>query len=139
MSINSKEELEEERRLFYVVVTRAKARLWVTYANTRYRFGQLVQNEPSRFIDELPDQYLDRSFAGGGARNQGSGWGNGGRSAYDRMHGGSGGYGSSSAKDAEKMYGPPPSKKPAVPSYVTPKPASIQSGGTYAQRGFRAQ
>jgi DNA helicase-2/ATP-dependent DNA helicase PcrA len=124
MSINSKEELEEERRLFYVVVTRAKARLWVTYANTRYRFGQLVQNEPSRFIDELPDEYLDRSFAGGGARNQtGGGWGSGGRSAYDRMSGG--GYGGgNSAKDAEKMYGPPPSKKPAVPSYAPAKPVA---------------
>lgn len=125
MSINSKEELEEERRLFYVVVTRAKARLWVTYANTRYRFGQLVQNEPSRFIDELPDQYMDRSFAGGGARNQGSGWGSGGGSAYDRMHRGGGGWGSgNAARDAEKQYGPPPSKKPAVPQYVTPKPAA---------------
>ncbi|MGN6416812.1 MAG: ATP-dependent helicase [Pseudobacter sp.] len=125
MSINSKEELEEERRLFYVVVTRAKARLWVTYANTRYRFGQLVQNEPSRFIDELPDEFLDRSFAGGGARNQtsGGGWGSGGRSAYDRMHGGGGGYGNS-AKDAEKLYGPPPTKKPAVPSYAPAKPVA---------------
>ncbi|NML19923.1 UvrD-helicase domain-containing protein [Pseudoflavitalea sp. G-6-1-2] len=127
MSINTKEELEEERRLFYVVVTRAKQRLWVTYANTRYRFGQLVQNEPSRFIDELPDQYIDRSFAGGGVRNQGgngSQWGSG-RSAYDRMHGGSGGgsgWGGNSARDAEKQYGPPPSKKAATPSYVQPKP-----------------
>ncbi|MGC4234897.1 MAG: 3'-5' exonuclease, partial [Niabella sp.] len=59
MSINTREELEEERRLFYVVVTRAKKKLWITYANTRYKFGQLVQNEPSRFIDELPEQYLD--------------------------------------------------------------------------------
>ena len=49
-SINTREELEEERRLFYVVITRAKKRLWITYANTRYRFGSLVQNEPSRFI-----------------------------------------------------------------------------------------
>ncbi|MES1160347.1 MAG: UvrD-helicase domain-containing protein, partial [Bacteroidota bacterium] len=46
MSINTREELEEERRLFYVVITRAKQRLWITYANTRYRFGSLVQNEP---------------------------------------------------------------------------------------------
>ena len=53
MSINTREELEEERRLFYVVITRAKTRLWITYANTRYKFGSLVQNEPSRFIDEL--------------------------------------------------------------------------------------
>src|SRR3984893_17622543 len=60
MSINTREELEEERRLFYVGITRAKLRLWISYANTRYRFGSVVQNEPSRFIDELPERYLDR-------------------------------------------------------------------------------
>jgi DNA helicase-2/ATP-dependent DNA helicase PcrA len=69
MSINTKEELEEERRLFYVAVTRAKKKLYLTYANTRYRFGNLTQNEPSRFIDELPEKYLDRAFAGGNMRN----------------------------------------------------------------------
>ncbi|MEO7800648.1 MAG: UvrD-helicase domain-containing protein [Ginsengibacter sp.] len=69
MSINTREELEEERRLFYVAVTRAKARLWLTYANTRYRFGNLSQNDPSRFIDELPEERLDRTFAGGNMRN----------------------------------------------------------------------
>jgi DNA helicase-2/ATP-dependent DNA helicase PcrA len=66
MSLNTREELEEERRLFYVVITRAKTRLWITYASTRYKFGSLVQNDPSRFIDELPEKYLDRSFAGAG-------------------------------------------------------------------------
>ncbi len=69
MSINTREELEEERRLFYVAVTRAKQKLWLTYANSRYRFGNLTQNEPSRFIDELPEERLDRSFAGGNMRN----------------------------------------------------------------------
>ncbi|MEO9020856.1 MAG: 3'-5' exonuclease, partial [Ginsengibacter sp.] len=69
MAINTREELEEERRLFYVAITRAKARLWLTYANTRYRFGNLTQNEPSRFIDELPGEQLDKSFAGGNMRN----------------------------------------------------------------------
>lgn len=69
MAINTKEELEEERRLFYVAVTRAKHKLYLTYANTRYRFGNLMQNEPSRFIDELPEKYLDRAFAGGNMRN----------------------------------------------------------------------
>jgi DNA helicase II / ATP-dependent DNA helicase PcrA len=118
MAINTREELEEERRLFYVVITRAKQRLWITYANTRYRFGSLVQNEPSRFIDELPEKFLDRSFAGGGARNQGlNNWSGG--NAFDRMHGGNWG---SSAGEAEKRYGPPPSKKPATPSYVAPRP-----------------
>jgi DNA helicase-2/ATP-dependent DNA helicase PcrA len=87
MSINTREELEEERRLFYVVVTRAKHKLWVTYANTRYKFGQLVQNEPSRFIDEIPKEYLDKSFAGGGVRNQTGAfdsWAN--QSAFGRMN-----------------------------------------------------
>ncbi|HUS00204.1 MAG TPA: UvrD-helicase domain-containing protein [Chitinophagaceae bacterium] len=69
MSINTREELEEERRLFYVAVTRAKAKLYLTYANNRYRFGNLTQNEPSRFIDELPEKYLDRSYAAGNMRN----------------------------------------------------------------------
>ncbi len=113
MSINTREELEEERRLFYVVITRAKQRLWITYANTRYKFGSLVQNEPSRFIDELPEQHLDRSFAGLSTRNQ-SGFGT---SAFERMNGGW-----SAAKQAESRYGPPPAKKSETPSYLPPKP-----------------
>ncbi|XZF12871.1 ATP-dependent helicase [Chitinophagaceae bacterium MMS25-I14] len=70
MSLYDRAGLEEERRLFYVVVTRAKERLWVTYANSRYRFGQLVQNEPSRFIDEIPENYLERNFTGMSNRPQ---------------------------------------------------------------------
>jgi len=69
MAINTREELEEERRLFYVAITRAKKRLWLTYSNNRYRFGNLTQNDPSRFIDELPDDRIDKSFAGGNMRN----------------------------------------------------------------------
>ncbi|MGZ5255738.1 MAG: ATP-dependent helicase, partial [Flavitalea sp.] len=110
MSINTKEELEEERRLFYVVITRAKKKLWITYANQRYKFGSLVQNEPSRFINELPEQYLDRSYAGGGLKNQ-AGGGFPSRSPYERM------AGSFTAKQTEKKYGAPP-----TPSYVAPKP-----------------
>jgi DNA helicase-2/ATP-dependent DNA helicase PcrA len=122
MAINTREELEEERRLFYVVITRAKERLWISYANTRYRFGNLIQNEPSRFLEELPEQYVDRSFAGGGMRNQVNN-----RSAYDRMNGGGWG-GGNSAKEAEKRYGAPPSKKASTasgtPSYLPPKQQS---------------
>ena len=118
MSINTREELEEERRLFYVVITRAKSRLWITYANTRYKFGSLVQNEPSRFIDELPEKYLDRSFAGGGVKNQGSTqWSR--SSGFDRMNNG---WGASPAQQAEKRYGAPPAKrKEETPVYLGPK------------------
>jgi len=119
MSINTREELEEERRLFYVVITRAKQKLWITYANTRYRFGQLIQNEPSRFLDEIPDEYLDRSYAGGGMKNQGLGY-TGGSSSRP------GGFGN--AAQAEKIYGPPPAKrKDTQPSYMPPpKPKVVE-------------
>lgn len=89
MSINTREDLEEERRLFYVAITRAEKHLYLTYANARYRFGQLQQNEPSRFLQEIPDDHLDKSYAGGNARNNAStGWGAG--SAFERMHRGFG-------------------------------------------------
>lgn len=89
MSINTREELEEERRLFYVAITRAKGKLYLTYANTRYKFGQLVQADQSRFLDEIPQQYIDKTFAGGGVKNQGSSGLAG--SAFERMHRGFGG------------------------------------------------
>src|SRR5690606_3969607 len=116
MSINTREELEEERRLFYVVITRAKKKLWITYAHTRYKFGSLAQNEPSRFIEELPEEFLDRTYAGGGTRLSSS-FSPGG-SAFDRLNGG---WGQDTVLDAERKYGPPPSKK-TTPSYLSPKP-----------------
>jgi DNA helicase-2/ATP-dependent DNA helicase PcrA len=64
MSMYDRNDLEEERRLFYVAVTRAKERLWITYANSRYRFGSLVQNDPSRFIKEVPPSFIDNTFTG---------------------------------------------------------------------------
>jgi DNA helicase-2/ATP-dependent DNA helicase PcrA len=48
MSMYDREDLEEERRLFYVAITRAKEKLWISFANNRYRFGSLVQNDPSQ-------------------------------------------------------------------------------------------
>lgn len=130
MSINTREELEEERRLFYVVITRAKKKLWITYANTRYKFGQIVQNEPSRFLDELPEQYVDKSFAGGGLRNQSSGSSFGSGSAFDRMKGGFGNKNSeyNDAAKAEKRYGAPPKSSTAKPSYITPpnRPQTVE-------------
>lgn len=59
LSVNSREELEEERRLFYVAITRAQKRLFLTYANSRYRWGQLSACEPSRFLEELNPEFMD--------------------------------------------------------------------------------
>lgn len=58
LSIASKQELEEERRLFYVAITRAKESLTLTHCQTRYKFGSLQFCEKSRFIDEIPTRFL---------------------------------------------------------------------------------
>ena len=57
MSMNTRSELEEERRLFYVALTRAEKQAYLTYTQSRYRWGKLVDAEPSRFIEEIDDQY----------------------------------------------------------------------------------
>jgi len=59
MSMNTRSELEEERRLFYVALTRAKQQAYLSYANTRYRWGKLIDCEPSRFLEEIDDKFID--------------------------------------------------------------------------------
>ncbi|AWK05931.1 ATP-dependent DNA helicase [Flavobacterium crocinum] len=59
MSMSTRSELEEERRLFYVALTRAEHQAYLTYAQSRYRWGKLTDSEPSRFIEEIEDQYLE--------------------------------------------------------------------------------
>ena len=59
MSMNTRAELEEERRLFYVALTRAEVQAYLTYTLSRYRWGKLIDAEPSRFIEEIDQQYLD--------------------------------------------------------------------------------
>lgn len=59
MSMSTRSELEEERRLFYVALTRAEKQAYLTYAQSRYRWGKLTDSEPSRFINEIDGQYLE--------------------------------------------------------------------------------
>ncbi len=59
MSMNTRSELEEERRLFYVALTRAEKVAYLTYTKTRYRWGKLIDCEPSRFLEEIDEQYLE--------------------------------------------------------------------------------
>ena len=58
LSYNTRSELEEERRLFYVGITRAKENLYLSYANSRYRWGKLIYCEESRFLNEIDKEYL---------------------------------------------------------------------------------
>jgi DNA helicase-2/ATP-dependent DNA helicase PcrA len=104
--------------------------LWVTYANTRYRFGQLVQNDPSRFIEEIPEQFLDRSFAGGGLKNQsGNHWS--GTSGFERMKGWGG-------KSSEFEVGSSESGKRKTPVYLSPKTATPKVVEHTPSEGFVA-
>lgn len=57
-SIEADDGLEEERRLFYVAMTRAMKRLYLCFAQSRMLFGQVKYNGPSRFLYEIPEQYL---------------------------------------------------------------------------------
>lgn len=62
MSLSTRAEIEEERRLFYVALTRAEKRVTLSYAETRYRWGNMTSNEPSRFLSEIDEQYLEHSM-----------------------------------------------------------------------------
>ncbi len=59
MSMNTRSEIEEERRLFYVALTRAEKQVYLSYAQSRYRWGKLIDCEPSRFLEEIDDKYID--------------------------------------------------------------------------------
>ncbi|MCF8461504.1 MAG: UvrD-helicase domain-containing protein [Flavobacteriales bacterium] len=59
LSLSSRPDLEEERRLFYVALTRAEKKVSLSYAVSRFRWGNLVHSEPSRFIEEIPEKHLD--------------------------------------------------------------------------------
>jgi DNA helicase-2/ATP-dependent DNA helicase PcrA len=63
------EDGEEERRLFYVALTRAKRKLYLTFAETRTIFGSLEINSPSEFIEDIPEKYLERESYGVEKRN----------------------------------------------------------------------
>lgn len=63
-SHESEDDLEEERRLCYVAVTRAKEQLYITCAERRMMYGQTRYSMPSRFVQEIPEQYLDSNITG---------------------------------------------------------------------------
>jgi DNA helicase-2/ATP-dependent DNA helicase PcrA len=100
MALHSRTELEEERRLFYVALTRAMNSCTLSYASSRFNWGQLVTSEPSRFIDEIEQSYLEfESPQRGGGRSLS------GRSSFDQPH--TGGLNKSFSSST-----PPPTFKP---------------------------
>lgn len=83
LSINSRTELEEERRLFYVAVTRAEKNCTISYAASRFQWGNLITSEPSRFISEINQDYLSFETAYGASQGGGRSL-NSGRGGFER-------------------------------------------------------
>lgn len=117
LSVNSRQELEEERRLFYVAMTRAMHKLTLAYATSRFKFGTQNPAEPSRFLFEIDPQFLhmERLFAGGQQSSRDlSGF-------EDRLGGGSSKRTSLSGLNVKKLPGnftalPKAFSKPSTPA-----------------------
>ena len=120
-AIGETEEMEEERRLCYVAMTRAREELYLTCANQRMLFGRTSSNRPSRFTEEIPPEHLERSGRSYLSREEDTGWGGmpsrasgysgygdfgrrdygGGRSAFDQRPASYGGF----ERTARPAYG----------------------------------
>jgi DNA helicase II / ATP-dependent DNA helicase PcrA len=118
MMLSSRAELEEERRLFYVAITRAQKRLFLSYALTRYRFGRLKNCEPSRFLDDLDQRYIKVSTKFGGVESMPRASGNYARSLVNGIR--------------KTIVSTPPSKSATnykVPADFTPSDTSVLEEG----------
>lgn len=117
-SIGEPEEMEEERRLCYVGLTRARKKLTLSCARQRMIFGKTSSNNPSRFVDEIPEEYIERCEApqndsfGAASTGRGWGWDNGGRETMPWKPSGS--EHSASAERAARPLSGKTAKKPAA-------------------------
>lgn len=120
MMLNSRADLEEERRLFYVAMTRAMTKLTFSYAITRYRFGKLKSCEPSRFLDDVANDYIKMT-----------------RSAYNKIE--------SNINNTKSKYATQPIRhKLQVPKFKpvkehVPSPGFKPSDTSSLQRGMKVE
>lgn len=134
LSLNSRSDLEEERRLFYVAVTRAEKRLTLTYATSRYRWGTLNNCEPSRFLDELDPAYLDLDFQPRSVAGLGENRFDGERMAWQRNK--SGGDGDTFTKPKPR---PKVKTTTLLPKAHTPSPGFSPSDTSNLQVGMEVE
>jgi DNA helicase II / ATP-dependent DNA helicase PcrA len=103
MMLNSRADLEEERRLFYVAITRAEKKLYLTYATSRYQWGNLRSCEKSRFLDEIDPKYLNFKYGDSGTASGGN--------VFDRVL---------QRKSSISSLVQPPARKQAATAYTAP-------------------
>ncbi len=111
MSLTSRADLEEERRLFYVAITRAEKEIHLSFAASRYRWGSLIFCEPSRFIEEISDEFLEFTFQKGSQPEQRQ------SSNYENSYSSSNNYKKKSTMPAKKN--PPPKTVHTTPKNLT--------------------
>jgi len=120
-AIGETEEMEEERRLCYVAMTRAKEKLYLTCANQRMLFGRTSANRPSRFVEEIPPEHLERTGRSSLSEFGDSEWG--GMPSRSSGYGGYGGY-------QRGTYGGYGQTRTAQPGQTaTQRPAQTSYGG----------
>ena len=123
MALTSRAELEEERRLFYVAITRAEKAVHLSFATSRYRFGTLLFCEPSRFIEEISEEFLEFTFDKGSMARQDS------SSTFDETFSPQNNYGSTS-NYKKKSTMPPKRNTPPQVVHSTPKNMTKISGNS---------
>ena len=110
MALNERSELEEERRLFYVALTRAEKKVTLTYAMSRYRYGSLNYCEPSRFIEEIDSSFVDLPEVEERPSK-----------SFDETPWGGLGFNRSESSRPKPRFKSSPSKKPEAPKPVVPR------------------
>ena len=141
-AIGEPEEMEEERRLCYVAMTRAKERLYMTCASQRMLFGRTNANRPSRFLGEIPPGYVEKSgrnFRSEGERSE-EGWQPPQRRArprpvFDRGYSVGGGYSGSAGGSGPAARSAAPAGSGAARPAAAPLPP-FQKGDTVVHKAF---
>jgi DNA helicase II / ATP-dependent DNA helicase PcrA len=136
MAMNSRADLEEERRLFYVAVTRAEKRATISYAESRYKWGQLTLSEPSRFIEEIDDRYVERPVKAKWNRLGETTPQKTGKPSYPSKPGTSKPASAAPAKPATPVK-PPEGNFRKVGSYQKEQPESAPAGGNDDYEGIK--
>ena len=121
MALSSRTELEEERRLFYVAITRAEKAVHLSFATSRYKFGTLMFCEPSRFIEEIGEDFLEFTFDKGSTARQDS------NSNFDETFSPQNNY-KNNTTYKKKSSMPPNRSAPAQVVQTTPKNLTKVSG-----------
>ncbi len=115
MSLTSRADLEEERRLFYVAVTRAEKEIHISYATSRYKWGSLIFCEPSRFIEEISEDFVEYTFDQNTVAQKNH------NSNFDETHSAQNNYGSGKTTYKKKSTMPPKRNAPETVPQTTPK------------------